>query len=324
MATVLGLALPFFGLVFLGVFCGRLMKYPEAGMQWMNFFVVYVALPCLFFKLIATTPFEQLSNWPFVLSTTLSTYMAFGISFAIGIFVTGGDIRSSAIQGSLGGYANVGYMGPGLTLAALGPGASIPTALVFVFDCLLFFTIVPFMMAMGGQEKLKWLETSRYVVWKVISHPFNIATAVAVAAAYFQWQPPGPIDQLITFLSRAAAPCALFALGVTVALRPLDSVPVELPFHILVKLVLHPLIVWIVLSAVGDFDRTWVFTAMLMAALPPAGNVFVMARQYEVYVQRASSGVLVGTMASVLTVTTLLYLITHGILPHDIFVSVRH
>jgi hypothetical protein len=323
MTTVLGLALPFFGLVFLGLFCGRIMKYPEQGLQWMNFFVVYVALPALFFKLIATTPFEQLSNWPFILSTTLSTYLAFGISFAIGVLVTKGDIRSSAIQGALGGYANVGYMGPGLTLAALGPGASIPTALIFVFDCVLFFTVVPFMMAMGGTGRLKLLETGRYVVWKVISHPFNIATFVAVLAAWLQWSPPGPLDQLVTLLSRAAAPCALFALGVTVALRPMDKVPTELPLHLLVKLVVHPLLVWVVLSAVGDFDRTWIFTAMLMASLPPAGNVFVMARQYEVYVQRASTGVLVGTICSVFTVTTLLYLIAEGLIPHDLFVNVR-
>jgi hypothetical protein len=323
MTTVLGLALPFFGLVFLGLFCGRLMKYPEQGLQWMNFFVVYVALPALFFKLIATTPFEQLSNWPFILSTSLSTYLAFALSFAIGILVTRGDIRSAAIQGSLGGYANVGYMGPGLTLAALGPGASVPTALIFVFDCVLFFTVVPFMMAMGGPERLRLLETTRYVVWKVVSHPFNIATFVAVLAAYFHWVPPAPVDQLITLLSRAAAPCALFALGVTVALRPMDRVPVELPAHLAVKLVLHPLIVWVVLSASGDFDRTWVFTAMLMASLPPAGNVFVMARQYDVYVQRASTGVLVGTIVSVFTVTTLLYLIAEGPIPHDLFVSSR-
>ncbi|MGL6044249.1 MAG: AEC family transporter, partial [Sandaracinobacteroides sp.] len=263
MADVIALALPFFGLIFLGFFCGQIRKLPEDGLAWMNFFVIYVALPALFFKLIATTPFEQLSNWSFILSTTLCTYIAFSISFAVGIWMTGGDIRSAAIQGSLGGYSNIGYMGPGITLAALGPAASVPTALIFVFDCILFFTIVPFMMGLGGSEKMKLLDTAKYVVIKVVTHPFNIATAVAVTAAYFQYQPPVAIDQLITFLSRAAAPCALFALGVTVALRPYEGIPSELPFHLIIKLLLHPLLVWVVLSIVGDFDRAWVFTAVL-------------------------------------------------------------
>ncbi len=321
MAHVLALALPFFGLIFLGFFCGKIRKLPEEGLAWMNFFIVYIALPCLFFKLIATTPFEQLSNWSFILSTTVSTYIAFALSFAVGIWVTGGDIKSAAIQGALGGYSNVGYMGPGITLAAIGPAAAVPTALVFVFDCILFFTIVPFMMGLGGTEKMKIWTTTKYVVLKVVTHPFNIATAIAVLAAYFHWQPPQAIGVLIDFLSRAAAPCALFALGVTVALRPYEGVPVELPIHLAIKLMVHPLLVWVVLSAVGDFDRAWVFTAMLMASLPPAGNVFVMARQYNVYVQRASNGVLVGTIISVATVTMFLYLITGDVIPYDLFPS---
>ncbi len=268
MAHVLSLALPFFGLIFLGFLCAKIRRLPEEGLAWMNFFIIYVSLPALFFKLIATTPFEQLSNWPFILSTTLCTYIAFALSFAVGIWVTGGDIRSAAIQGALGGYSNVGYMGPGITLAAIGPAAAVPTALVFVFDCLLFFTIVPFMMGMGGRERLKVWQTARTVIVNVVTHPFNIATAVAVAAAWWRWQPPEAIGVLIDFLSRAAAPCALFALGVTVALRPYEGVPKELPIHLAIKLILHPLLVWVVLSAVGNFDRAWVFTAMLMAALP--------------------------------------------------------
>ncbi len=319
MAHVLSLALPFFGLIFLGFLCARIRRLPEEGLAWMNFFIIYVSLPCLFFKLIATTPFEQLSNWPFILSTTLCTYIAFALSFTVGIWATGGDIRSAAIQGALGGYSNVGYMGPGITLAAVGPAAAVPTALVFVFDCLLFFTIVPFMMGMGGRERLKVWQTARTVIVNVVTHPFNIATAVGVAAAWLRWQPPEAVGVLVDFLSRAAAPCALFALGVTVALRPYEGVPKELPVHLFIKLILHPLLVWVVLSAVGDFDRAWVFTAMLMAALPPAGNVFVMARQYDVYVQRASNGVLVGTMASVGTMTLLLYLIAGNLIPHDLF-----
>ncbi|HZD61917.1 MAG TPA: hypothetical protein VE200_03895 [Xanthobacteraceae bacterium] len=50
----------------------------------------------------------------------------------------------------------------------------------------------------------------------------------------------------------------------------------ELPILLLIKLILHPLIVWTLFSAIGGFDRIWVFTAVLMAALPPALNVFIM------------------------------------------------
>jgi predicted permease len=56
-----------------------------------------------------------------------------------------------------------------------------------------------------------------------------------------------------------------------------------------------------------------------MASLPPALNVFVMASQYKVYVERASAIILIGTIASVITVTGLLYLITIGGVSYKLF-----
>ena len=56
-----------------------------------------------------------------------------------------------------------------------------------------------------------------------------------------------------------------------------------------------------------------------MAALPPALNVFVVARQYDVYIERASTGILIGTLASIITVTGLLYLLTHNLVPYTMF-----
>jgi len=68
-----------------------------------------------------------------------------------------------------------------------------------------------------------------------------------------------------------------------------------------------------------EFSRTWVYTAVLMAALPPALNVFVMARQYDTWVEQASGSVLFGTLASVLTLVTVMWLVQRNALPVSIF-----
>ena len=319
LAGILNLALPFFGLIGLGYFCGKLMRFPEAGLQWMNFFIVYIALPGLFFNLISVTPIAELTNWPFIIATSASTYAVYSLSFAVGIAATRGNIKEAAIQGVAGAYSNIGYMGPGLTLAALGPKSAVPTALIFVFDNAILFAIVPFLMAIGGSDKMKVGETVWYVVKRIVTHPFNIATAAGVAAAALQVVPPVAIGKMLTFMQNAAAPCALFVMGVTVALRPIKRVSPEMPVLLLIKLVLHPLLVWTLLSLIGDFGREWTFTAVLMAALPPALNVFVMASQYQTYVERASSLILLGTMASVVSVTALLYVIANDVVPYRLF-----
>ena len=79
MADLVGLfnlLAPFFGLIGLGFLCGRLSRQPAAGLAWMQFFLIYVALPCLFFALIADKPLNELANWPFILATTLCTAIA--------------------------------------------------------------------------------------------------------------------------------------------------------------------------------------------------------------------------------------------------------
>jgi malonate transporter len=196
----------------------------------------------------------------------------------------------------------------------------VPTALIFVFDNILLFTLIPFLMALGGSEKLDVVKTVKMVLWRIFSHPFNIATFIAVVAAYFQFKPPAAIDKIVNLLYGSAAPVALFALGVTVASRPVGRCRKEMPVHLLIKLVLHPvLIVLVLLSFIGGFEREWVYTAVLMAALPPALNVFVVARQYNTYIEQASTALLLGTLISIFSVTAVLYLITTNTLPYQLF-----
>ncbi len=316
---VLDLSLPFFGLIGLGFVCGKLMRIPEDGLRWMNFFIVYVSLPVLFFNLVSQTPFEALSNGRFIFGTTVSTYIVFTLSLCVGMIASRGDLRAATVMGVAGAYSNVGYMGPGLTLAALGPQSAAPTALIFAFDSLLFFTLTPLFMALSGEEKTDWLSTATSVVKRVLTHPFNVATAAGACAAYWRFEPAPAIAKTLGLLQGAAAPSALFVLGVTIALRNVTRPGPETAVLIAIKLVLHPLVVWTVLSLLGDFGREWTFTAILMSALPQALNVFVLANQYQVYVERASTIVLAGTLASVVSLTMLLYLITTGRIPYRLF-----
>lgn len=319
MIDVLNLALPFFGLIFIGFACGKLKQIPDTALAWMNFFIVYVSLPALFYRILAQTPLEQLAQVDFVFATTLATFWAFAVSFAIGMFIRRGNIGESTIAGLAGGYGNIGYMGPGLALATLGPPAAVPVALIFCFDTLLLFSLVPFLMALAKPQQMSIGATALEVVKRIVTHPLVIATAVGVGSAAIHFQPPIALERLLQFLQNAAAPCALFTLGVTVALRPLKKMPWEVPYLAGVKLVLHPVIIFLLLSLFGPFDQTWIYTAVLMAALPPALNVFVFARQYDTWVEQASSAVLIGTLVSVVTLTSVMWMVKTHTLPPLLF-----
>jgi malonate transporter len=319
MLDIVNLALPFFGLIFLGLVCGKLKRIPDTGLAWMNFFIVYVALPALFYRILAKTPLEQLTQVRFIVGTTLATFSAFCIAFAIGLLTRRGDIAESTIAGLAGSFGNIGYMGPGLALSTLGSEAAAPVALIFCFDTLLLFSLVPLLMGFAGTEKKSIAATAGDVVKRIVTNPFMLASALGALSAAIHFEPPVALEQLMGFLQSSAAPCALFVLGVTVALRPIERVPWEVPLLATVKLVIHPAIVLVLLSLLGPFAAAWMATAVLMAALPPALNVFVMARQYDTWVTQASGSVLFGTCLSVVTLTAVMWMVKSQALPLHLF-----
>jgi len=68
MVDILNLALPYFGLIFIGFACGKAKGLPEQGLAWMNFFLLYVSLPALLFGIMSKTPFAELNNPPFLIA----------------------------------------------------------------------------------------------------------------------------------------------------------------------------------------------------------------------------------------------------------------
>lgn len=318
MLDILGLILPLFGLILLGFVTALIKKQPLDAMGWLNTFIIYLALPALFFKLLAATPIEQLASWGFIGANIGLTFAIFALSFLLGLMNSRGSVAEATIQGLAGAYGNIGYMGPAIAIIALGEKAAIPVALIFCFENIMHFTVAPAMMALSGRSGRGVPGLILEVIQRIAFHPFIIATAVGVGAAFIGFQPPDALDRLIAYLAQAAAPCALFAMGVTLALKPLKRVPGALLYIVPIKLALHPAAMYLGLSYAGDFDTVWVSTAVLLAALPTATNVFVLAQQYGVWVERATAAVLLSTALSVLTVSALLYALTTGMLPPDL------
>jgi hypothetical protein len=311
MIDILNLALPYFGLIFVGFACGKVKALPESGLAWMNFFLLYVSLPALLFGIMSKTPFEELNNPPFLIATTIGTASAFALAMLASRLMGSLSLREATLAGLSGGYGNIGYMGPGLALAVLGAKAAAPTALIFCCDSIFLFSIVPLLIALTG-ERRPVLQTIGTVVHQIVSNPLIMAACLGALVAALHIPLPVALNNTLQFLQNAAAPVALFVLGDTVALRPFGRMPWEVPGVIAVKLLIHPLIVFALMLLLDPFTPEWAATAVLMASLPPALNVFVIARQYDTWVEPASVAVLIGTFASVVTLTSVMWLLKTG------------
>ncbi|MBB3543708.1 MULTISPECIES: AEC family transporter [unclassified Rhizobium] len=315
MSDIVSLLLPFFGLIFIGYIAGKVTKQPAGALGWMNTFIIYAALPALFFKLVSRTPFEDLTRIDFIATDLAATYSIFVVLFAIGRWVRGNSLADCTIQSFAGAYGNIGYMGPGLALLALGESAAVPVALIVCLENALHFIVAPALMAVAGDDRRSVGRLAIDIARKVAFHPFILSTALGFVAAGLHVDQPLAFQRFVDYLAQAAAPCALFAMGVTLALRPLKRVPVEIGYIVPAKLIIHPIVVYLALTTVGGFDPIWVYAAVLLAALPTATNVFVIGQQYGVWQERASATILITTALSVVTVSAVLIAIKSGFLP---------
>jgi malonate transporter and related proteins len=311
MLQILNIALPFFGLILLGALAPYLWKVEESGLAWLNIFVVWFALPALIFLVVAASPLDQLVNPAFVTATGGVTVFCFLAMVVTGRIVFGADLRMAALQGTSASYGNVGYMGLPLAVAFFGPAAAVPAALVFCIDCTVEFILTAVLAGMGGKKHVSAKEMLCKIAKDIFTHPFIIATALGILASALQVMPGGGLKAILDMLMRAAGPVALFAMGVTVSLRRFSGVGRELPVLAGIKVILQPALTFVAVSWLASPDPVWLQAAVMMAALPTASNAFILARQYDAYIEGSGAAVIVTTVLSVITIPLIVYALQH-------------
>lgn len=315
MTEVLGLLFPFFGLIVLGYGAGRLGLIGDAGRAGLEAFVFYVALPAFLFALVATTPVGALPGWQFVAGTTFATYCAFAIAFSVGALINGGNVPEATIQGVVGSSSGIALLAPGLVIGTFGLAAAAPTALILTFDMAMLLIVTPLMMALGGTERTNARDMTTGIARRLVTNPLIVATILGLLFAAFRIPLPYPVTALLTTARAAAGPTALFVFGLGLALAGTEKLKLETPMLVAVKLIIHPLIVFLLLSWVGGFDPTWVKTAVLLAALPPSADAFRTAQSYGFYVAGARAATLFAAAVAIATVTIAVILIVSGRIP---------
>ncbi len=312
MLEILNIALPFFGLILLGVVAGRIWNRGEEGLAWLNIYVLYFALPPLIFMIVAQTPLEKLANPMFVVATAGATTTCFLLMLFVSRRFYNVPLREATLMGTSAAYGNIGYMGLPLSVAFFGQAAGVPAALVFCFDIVVLFILTAVFAGLEDRSQNK-MQVAGKILWDVLTHPFNIATMLGAIATGLKWQPSGGLLTIVEMLMRSAAPVALFAMGVTVSLSGKPELNRELGTLGFIKITLHPVLAFSAVYLFVYADTVWLQVAVMMAALPTATNAFILARQYNSYVAGSGAAVITTTAVSVVTIPLLVYILKHAL-----------
>ena len=310
MQSILNNALPFFALIFCGYAAGRLNLLTAPAAAGVNTFVFYFALPAFLFLLMSSSPIDRVLNGPFIAAYVCASLAVFGLAVAGGRLLFGVGRGEAAVQGLAAVLANTGYMGIPLASAVFGREAALPIIVGLTLDGVLMIPLGIMLIESDKGRGEGPLRSAIATFSNLARNPLIVSIFAGLAASAAGLSPPTPVSNFLDLLGGAAGPCALFALGATLAARSVTGGAAEISYMTALKLFVHPAALLLTTAVIFDVEPLWTTAALLGAALPIAANVFVVARQYDVYVTRSSSAVLVSTAVSMATVSALLLVLT--------------
>lgn len=275
--------------------------FSEAAVDGLVVFTQRFAIPCLLFQAIAGLDLSANFD-PRLLA---SFYLGATAGFLTGLFGARLLFRRSwedcVAIGFVGLFSNSVLLGLPITERAYGADALGPNYAIIALHAPFCYLLGLTVMEAVRQRGRGLGRAVRATLTSILTNALLIGILLGVIVNLGGIPIPGPIDQAIGLMTRAALPAALFGLGgVLYRYRPEGDLRVIL-FITAVSLVLHPAITWALGRATGL--ETGAFrSAVLTAAMAPGVNTYVFANMFGAARRVAASSVLVGTALSVLTV----------------------
>jgi len=318
--TILLVTLPFFALVLAGFVAAHRRMLPLEAIPGLNSFVLYFALPALLYRFGSTTPIAQLldASVAGVYALCALVMVAFAVAISLNNRIHWNDASMGALVAA---FPNTGFMGVPLLAALLGPASAGPIILLIFVDMIVTSSLCVALSRLDegeGHGGRAMLDAGKKALRGVAANPMPWAILLGAVASALEFDLPKPVEQTVWLLADAASPVALFTIGAVLARAQIQANhPMPLSDYLpvtLMKLVLHPLLVLGVGTAaiqLGVPLQPFALTVMvLVAALPSASNVSLLAERLGADNGRIARIILVTTAASFLTFSGAVALLT--------------
>lgn len=292
--------LPFFALIAVGYTAGRRGFFDETATANLTKFVFYFALSAMLFRFSASLTLGDVLNWTFMAAYFCGT-LAVYIVAAIIAWLRGTGIEEAAVEAQCAVIGNVGFLGVPMLALLMGQAAVGPIMMVLAVD-LIFFGSLIVILVTGSRDGRMSPAVLVSVGIGLLKNPMIVSISAGFAWSALQWPIPAPLDEFIALLGGAATPGALFAIGASLAFKSAERMQIA-AYLSAMKLVAHPLAILVAAFFLFDVDPYGASVMVAAAALPTAGNVYMIAQHYGIAPQRVSATILISTLFSIVTVS---------------------
>ncbi|NQY59849.1 AEC family transporter [Cognatishimia sp.] len=292
--------LPFFAIIGLGYMAGRRGFFNEEATAYLTKFVFYFALSAMLFKFSANLSLGEVLDWQ-VIWAYLAGTMAVYVVATVVCLMRGEDIPTTAVESQCAVIGNVGFLGIPMLLLLFGEASIGPNMLVLMVDLIVFSSLIVILIT-GARDGRMSFGILRTIGLGLLRNPMIVSIVLGLGWSAMEWPIPEVANTFLDLLGSAATPGALFAIGASLAGKSAERLSVA-GWITFCKLVLHPVAVAICALMIFKIDAFSAGVIIAAAALPVAGNVFMLAQHYGVAAQRASTAILISTAISIITLS---------------------
>ena len=321
MLSILLVTFPFFALVLAGYVAARRKMLPLEAIPGMNGFVLFFALPCMLYRFGSTTPLAQLldANVFFTYLFCALVMVGFVVAVSMNERIGWNDASFGALVAA---FPNTGFMGVPLLVALLGAGAAGPAIVTIVLDMVITTSLCIALSRLDSAEEHGFSHAAGKALKGMLFNPMPWSILLGAVASAVSLDLPKPVMQTIGLLADAASPVALFTIGAVLARSQMlvaaeGHAPIPLRDYVpvaAIKLLLHPLLVLLVgVTAVSlgvPLSKFALTVMVLVAALPSASNVSLLAERFGADNGRIARIILVSTAAAFFTFSLAVTLLT--------------
>ncbi len=295
--------LPFFLLIGLGYWAGRVRFFSEEATAYLTKFVFYFALSAMIFRFASTLEFSEVWDPRLASAYLWGTAFVYGIAALIG-FIRKLDVATNAIESQCAVIGNVGFLGIPMLTLLLGEAVIGPLILILAIDLIVFSSLIVILIT-GSREGRMSIGILKTIALGLVKNPMIVAMSLGLLWSSFDLPIPTPMDEFLMILGAAATPGALFAIGASLASKSAERLSIAL-WITFCKLALHPIFVGFAVFYLFPTEPFSAGVAIACAAMPVAGNVFILAQHYGVAPQRVSAAILVSTVISIVTLSAVI------------------
>ena len=290
--------LPIFIQIFLGYIIKKFIKFNNAALATIQF---YIIIPALLFVSMYNADIDE----NIAIKISLHSVVIFMLLYLLGILISKifkyNKSTTSAFTNSICLYNSGNYCLPLVQLLYNNPLATSIQIIIMTVQTIITSTVGIYIIS-SGKKNIK------EGILEILKVPMIYCIIIGLFLRYMNIQVWPPILTAATSIGNSLVPIALISLGAQLAETKYSFKIPKVYFSSLVRLLISPLIAYVLVLALGLKGIT-AEIAIISSAAPTAVNSVLLAIQYDSEPDFASQAVFFSTIVSSITVSLIIFLV---------------